>query len=196
MYYTYNTPMSIISYNYKIPVEYIDTTEYRECFRQAFRIDTERILAEMKRIYPQFDEFEEETKDELLFDEPKVNEIMGDILTMTMFAEPFREFYKRAASFVISDVPDIGLAILLAYDFFRDFHSVLVEWFEWLELQELDVEENPGEKRKLIEDLRIWRNDDQLDACKRVEKFIASTELAVFFENSVPMKKLRERLWT
>ena len=119
---------------------------------------------------------------------------MGDILTLTMFATPFRDFYKRAAGFVISDVPDIGLAILMAYDYFYAFHAVLVEWFEWLETQEIivGVENQP---RPLLEVLKIWRNDDTSLECKAVEEFIKSPELAQFFENSIPMKKLRERLW-
>ena len=119
---------------------------------------------------------------------------MGDILGMTLFAEPFREFYKRAASFVISDVPDIGLAILMAFDFFREFHAVLVEWFEWLEIQ-TTTDEVTGNKIRLVDDLLIWRNENQPDACRRVEKFMASPDLIYFFHTSIPMKKLRERLW-
>jgi hypothetical protein len=169
---------SIPSYNYKIPVQYTDTKEYRECFRNAFFIDTERILDEMQRIYPNFDSFDHETKDELLFDEPKVNSAMGDILTMTMFAEPFREFYKKAASFVISEVPDIGLAILLAYDYFQYFHAVLVEWFEWLETSN-------------IEDASILSENCRPENMKHLTN---SDKYKNFIKDSIPMKKLSARL--
>ena len=125
--------MSFTLYNYKIPVEYTNNTEYRECFRRAFGIETERIVAQLRALYADFDTFEDETKDELIFDEPRVNHIMGEILAATMFAEPFRELYRKAAALVISESPDIGLAILMAFHFFQEFHAVLAEWFGRIE---------------------------------------------------------------
>jgi hypothetical protein len=165
---------NISFYNYKIPVRYSNTTEYRNCFRQVFFIDIDQILVEMKIKYQNFDTFDSETKDELLFDESKVDKVMGDILIMTMFAEPFRELYKIAAGFVISEVFDIGLAILMSYDYFQEFHLVLCEWFEWCEAN------------KMIESIQ---------SCpERCPSHISSSDLSRFFENSIPMKNLREKL--
>lgn len=155
-----------ISYNYKISVKYSNNLEYRKCFRQVFKLDTEQILLNLKLKYPDFDTFEDETKDELLYDEPKINKTIDEILTMTIFTELFKEFYKKAASFVISDLPDIGLTILLSYDYFQEFHIVLSEWFEFLESHNWDI--------------------------KKVQK---SEELDNFFNTSISIKKFREHLF-
>lgn len=161
-----NSNDKLITYNYKIQVNYTNNKEYRSCLRQVFRIDTELILKQMQQLYPNFDTFEDETKDELLFDEPKVNEKMDEILKMTIFAEPFRELYKKAASFVISESPDIGLAILLSYDYFKEFHVVLSEWFTFLELNNWDI-----------------------------SKLQKNKEIEIFTLNSTNIKKLREHLF-
>jgi len=120
-------------YNYHIQIQYNDNTEYRKCFRDVFRIDTERIIENLKKIYTDFDNFEDETKDELIFDDDKVNQIMGEIIDNTEKHEIFRELYKKAASFMISEDLEIGLSILLSYDYLQYFHSVLIDWFHRIE---------------------------------------------------------------
>jgi len=117
------------TYNYSIPIQYSDNTEYRECFRQVFSINTEKILTHLKSIYSDFDTFEDETKDELMFDENQVNDVMCHIMDNTADYAPFREIYKKAAALMISQDLDIGLSILLSYDYFQEFHAVLAEWF-------------------------------------------------------------------
>jgi hypothetical protein len=122
-----------MQYNYKIAVEYKNNKEYRECFRKTFGLDSEQILNNLRSKYADFESFEDETKDELMFDEPKVNEIMGEILDKTLYIDEFRELYLKTAGLVISNIPDIGLAVLLAYDYYYEFHAVLAEYFTLLE---------------------------------------------------------------
>lgn len=117
-------------YNHNIPVQYSDNAEYRECFRRVFSIDTRQVLERLKTTYADtWDTFEDETKDELMFDEDQVNAVMCDIMDNTADYVPFRELYKLAAACMISQDLDIGLSILLSYDYFQEFHAVLAEWF-------------------------------------------------------------------
>lgn len=148
--------MSITNYNYKIIVNYANNTEYRKCFRQAFCFDEKYILEKLKQQYPDFDTFEHDTKDELIYDEFKVEQIMDEIMKTTKFIKSFSEIYKKAASFVISDNSDIGLSILLGYDYFQDFHKILSEWFNYLDnkhvLYNFEKQENISEMDNFIKE--------------------------------------------
>ena len=53
---------------------------------------------------------------------------MGELASLTMEYTQFRELYRKAASFMISLDLEIGLAILMSYDYFQDFHAVLVDF--------------------------------------------------------------------
>lgn len=118
-----------MSYDITIKVQYTNNTEYRECIRKVFRFDSQQLLDNLKAQHPDFDTYEDETKDELVFDEQLIDVGMGELMKLTAEYTPFRELYRKAAALVISLDLDIGLAVLLSYDYFRDFHEVLVEFF-------------------------------------------------------------------
>jgi hypothetical protein len=132
--------MNMSKYNYAAVVDYTTNREYRACFRSVFNMDENALEDNLKQQHYEYETYEDETKDELIFDETLVNEVMGEILENTGELEPFRELYKKAAALVFSQVADIGLAILLSYDYFHDFHALLGEFYLILSIKGGDLE--------------------------------------------------------
>ena len=104
---------------------YSNNKEYRQAIRQFFHMNIDIIEAEIK----QYD-YDEETQDELLFDDAAMNMGMTNILEKTAGNILFDELYSLAAALMISMDKETGLCILLSYDFFSDFHNI---WTAYLE---------------------------------------------------------------
>jgi len=104
---------------------YSNNKEYRQAIRQFFHMNIDVIEAEIK----QYD-YDEETQDELLFDEDAMNLGMTNILEKTLGNHLFDELYCLAAAQMISMDKETGLCVLLSYDFFSDFYNV---WTAYLE---------------------------------------------------------------
>jgi hypothetical protein len=107
---------------------YNTNAEYRETLRQFFKMDMEKIGKQVRNKYTNFDTFDRETRDELMFDSDAVDEGMRDILEKTRDIPVFRQLYVAAAGLMLSERIDIGLAVLLSYDYFADFSSVLASY--------------------------------------------------------------------
>lgn len=90
---------------------------YRASLRSFFNMNVESIESELKK-----ESYDEETHDELLFDQAAVNKGMSDILNKTAGNPLFDELYSLAAAKMFSTDRETGLCILLSYDFFYDFH--------------------------------------------------------------------------
>jgi len=104
---------------------YSNNKEYRQAIRQFFHMNIDVIEAEIK----QYD-YDEETQDELLFDEDAMNLGMTNILEKTAGNRLFDELYSLAAAQMISMDKETGLCVLLSYDYFSDFYNV---WTAYLE---------------------------------------------------------------
>jgi hypothetical protein len=64
-------------YNTDILVQYNDNLEYRRCLRDVFRMNVRLRTSELKNTYGEkWDSFEDETKDELLFDESAAQQVI------------------------------------------------------------------------------------------------------------------------
>ena len=105
----------ILSYN--IVVMFSNNTGYRALLRSFFNMNVESIDADLKENY-----YDEETHDELLFDQAAVDRGMTDILNKTAGNPLFDELYSLAAAKMFSTDRETGLCILLSYDFFHDFY--------------------------------------------------------------------------
>jgi hypothetical protein len=68
---------------------------------------------------------DEETKDELEYDEVAATNKMDLIETVTRSNKTFQLLYKLAASRMFSEDVGIGLAVLMSYDYFALFHACL-----------------------------------------------------------------------
>jgi hypothetical protein len=136
----------ILDFNEPSPKQYTTNAEYRELLRRFFAMNIPSMLEKLRNIYPNFDDFEEDTRDELLFDTHTVENGMNHIFEKTRDTPSFRTLYLAAAALMISENPDIGLAVLMSYDYFYSFYHVLRTFFiegedkvescsEWIELK-------------------------------------------------------------
>jgi len=125
-------------------ISYNNNMEYREVLRNMFSMDVTQKLMSLREQYPDFDEFEEETRDELLFDQDAVELGMNHIYEKTRSSPEFMELYLTAAGLMISENPEIGLAVLMSYDYLILFNRILIVFFSscslktcdaWIELQ-------------------------------------------------------------
>lgn len=107
---------------------YNTNAEYRETLRQFFKMDMEKIGKQVRNKYTNFETFDRETRDELMFDSDAVDEGMRDILEKTRDIPVFRQLYVAAAGLMLSERIDIGLAVLLSYDYFADFSTALASY--------------------------------------------------------------------
>jgi hypothetical protein len=98
-------------------------------------MNVEAIEAEIKQY-----NYDEETYDELLFDENAMSAGMKNILKKTASNKLFDELYSLAAAQMISLDRETGLCILLSYDYFYDFSNV---WNAYLENPDDFSEANP-----------------------------------------------------
>lgn len=98
---------------------YSNSKEYRESIRSFFKMKIDEIESEIKQY-----NYDEETNDELLFDDAAINIGMTNILEKTNGNLLFDELYSLAAAKMFSLDRETGLCILLSYDFFSDFYNL------------------------------------------------------------------------
>ena len=105
-------------YNINVDVNYDSNFKYRKCLRDVFTMDITNIDISLNNI-PDLDD---ETRDEMLFDENKVCKGLDYIYNLTKTNDHFNDLYSSAASVMFSEDPNIGLAVLYSYDYFNFFH--------------------------------------------------------------------------
>ena len=93
-----------MAYNYKIAqIEYNDDEEYQRTICQLFFMEHD-------------------------FDNEIIDRTLDQIYLKTKAHPLFQQVYVKAASFMLSENPEIGLAVLFAYDNLPLFHPVLLEF--------------------------------------------------------------------
>ena len=118
-------------YRLETVVEYSNSEEYRRCSRELFGMDPkvyEKNIAALENHNQE--ELDQETRDELAYDEAAVNKTVDYVLDCTKGVAEFEEVYKMAARRMMSEDPEIGIAILFSYDYMQRFHQCLVEFFQ------------------------------------------------------------------
>jgi flagellar motor switch protein FliG len=100
--------------------EYTTNKEYRQVLREFFNMNTDKetILAEYKDI-------DEESLDEMMYDETAVEFSLNKVYEKTKDNLAFQKIYLEAAAKMISMNPETGLAILLSYDYLKEFATLL-----------------------------------------------------------------------
>lgn len=113
---------------WKYPVEeivsYNDDKEYRQCIRRVFSMVCKSIIS--PEIVANIDET---TLDEYDHDQETMARFLDHIYDNTIHVNLLQDLYKKAAGFMLSEDPSIGLAVLFSYDYFALFHLVLCEYF-------------------------------------------------------------------
>jgi len=104
-------------YHFDMEVDYHDNASYRNMLRKLFY---------MKINYnPTLDDIDEETRDELIYDEEAMSSGMDKLYDFTKDDELFNELYELAAGRMLSTDKYIGQAVLLSYDYLILFHQCL-----------------------------------------------------------------------
>ena len=101
--------MSYMTYQYNC------NKSYRKAFREYFNMDIKQIESTINKDY------DDETIDELLYDEKSTQNKLNEIKNNTENNALFDELYCLAAAKLLSTEKDTGLCILLCYDYFADF---------------------------------------------------------------------------
>jgi hypothetical protein len=100
--------------------EYTTTTEYRVVFRQI----TNSTIDIPENPY----DIDDETLDETDYDETAVSAFLDHIYNKTKHNPLFCALYDLAAAKMISEDREIGLTILLSYDYLWAFYSCVCEF--------------------------------------------------------------------
>ena len=100
---------------------YTTNLEYRQCIRQFFKMKT----PDPDKLREEYANIDEESLDELIYDEEAVENTMNEIYTKTKENPAFQILYQEAAAKMISQDLETGLAILLSYDYFASFVELL-----------------------------------------------------------------------
>ena len=101
---------------------YTNTTEYRNIFRQITHQNTN----------PPENPFDldDETLDELHYDETTVSQFLDTVFANTKINPLFHALYDLAAAKMISTDREIGLAVLFSYDYFGAFYPCYCEYMK------------------------------------------------------------------
>jgi|TARA_Y100000816_G_C25740779_1_gene389813 hypothetical protein len=113
-------------YDTQVIVTYNDNKGYRNCLRKVTNMNLDKLNIPWEKMDSDLDE---ETKDELLFDNEAISKTMDFIYEKTHNNILFKELYSIAASKMFSEDLQIGLAVLFSYDFFENFHLCLIDFF-------------------------------------------------------------------
>lgn len=111
------------SYPIHLHIQYSNNNEYRKCIRQVFQMNAHNFPDTTML------ELDDETEDEMMYDDKSANEMMDFIYEHTKVKEEFMVLYSKAASFMFSIDINIGLTILFGYDYLDLFHSLLQVFF-------------------------------------------------------------------
>jgi hypothetical protein len=120
--------MDYLEYFKSLPsmVNYIDDHEYRNVIRKTFRFDPSEKFTYNGELY-NFDELDEHSKDELLFDSKNLSEGLDELYKVTVKDYFFQELYKRAAARMFSESQNIGQVVLCSYDTFHWYYTCV--WY-------------------------------------------------------------------
>jgi hypothetical protein len=116
-------------YDVSLYVEYNNTREYRNVIRKIFKMDMKKMEEEVNNEY-ETEGMDEETKDELLYDNEKSIYMMDKVFDLTKNNALFLKLYELAAAKMLSCDHLIGECILFSYDYLYFFHLCLCRFIK------------------------------------------------------------------
>jgi|688.fasta_scaffold1173736_2 hypothetical protein len=109
-------------------VYYQDSKTYRETIRKIFRFDESKTASYIAGIKTEvYAEMDEESKDELTFDENQMEKGMDFLYEITKDQPLFFDLYTLAAGCMFSTDPKIGQVVICSYDTLLHYHTIV--WF-------------------------------------------------------------------
>ena len=110
---------------------YTSNREYRQCLRRVLNMDADNYKDSIQDLENALhDDFDEETRDEMEYDDASASKVMDAIFAATQNHPLFQELYELAAARMMSTDRNIGLAVLFSYDFLALFHACILVFTE------------------------------------------------------------------
>ena len=100
-------------------MNYTNNTEYRECIRNYFNMNPTNCSQNIQS------EWDEETIDEMSYDESAISKGLDTIYDKTKNHTLFKTIYQNAAAKMISMDNEICLAVCVSYGYFKYFHACI-----------------------------------------------------------------------
>ena len=120
-----------MEYPLNIKIEYTNTSEYRECLRNLFKMNKNGFQEKISKIENHNKEkLDDITKDELSYDNNAAILMMEYTFELTKDIYEFKQLYKMAALKMFSEDLTIGQAVLFSYDYLYYYNACLVEFFK------------------------------------------------------------------
>jgi len=111
--------MTDINYDISSPTLYYeDEFEYRAAIRKLFM---------MKDFVSEDPDLDEISRDEMNFDTEAMNRGHPQLYALLKDNLLFYDLFIKAASFMISEDPEVGFCILLSYDYLKSFYPIMVK---------------------------------------------------------------------
>ena len=111
--------MTDTNYDLSLPsVQYDDGFEYRIAIRKIFK---------MKEFVSKDPDLDEITRDEMNYDDDAMKIGHSQLYAELKDNLLFYDLFIKAASFMISEDPEVGFCVLLSYDYLNPFYPVLVK---------------------------------------------------------------------
>lgn len=102
--------------------QYTDNRSHREAIREIIG------MPNIHYIHNPLDYDDEETGDEQYYDETYMTRFLDDTYALTREHPIFKELYEIAAGKMLSLNPEIGLAVLMSYDYLYFFYGCLLDY--------------------------------------------------------------------
>jgi hypothetical protein len=110
-------------------IEYYNDFEYRKCIRQIFKMDEEKMKADLAERYDIAD-IDPLTLDEFMIDMTVMENALQKLYALTCSQPQFCELYDLAAAKMFSTNREIGQSILYCYDYVYVFHPLMCAFLE------------------------------------------------------------------
>jgi hypothetical protein len=107
-----------------IKIEYTSNSQYRSVFRTICNMDTSKYHEEVNFL----PEMDDETLDEYNYDEQQFSIFVERVIQSTIDISEFQMLYTYAAGLMFSEDPEIGITILLSFDYLHWFYPLLVDY--------------------------------------------------------------------
>jgi len=111
------------------PIIYDNNKGYRQCLRELFEMNQANYQEKINAIKSR-EELDEETEDEVSYDDIAAEKFMDEIYEQTKDNVLFKNVYKIAASKFLSEDESIGLVVVFSYDFMSSFMACLVDYLK------------------------------------------------------------------
>ena len=113
--------MATIPYNFSITnIVYYDDISYRQMLRTILKMESKLVSTDLDSL----------TQDEQDCDDAAISTALDWIYAKTQDHPLFQTLYLKAAGFMLSEDPQTGLCILLAYDNLPLFHPMFCAYME------------------------------------------------------------------